>query len=413
LKSTTTFLVDSEGRVVHTWASAYAPGNSVYLLDDGSLLRPGVLEPKGDFYLGGTAGLIQRLDWDGTVLWEYTLSTAKNRSHHDVAPLPNGDVLVLVWDAWTDAQAEAAGRDTLLFEGKGLWFEQVRQLRPTSATEAEVVWQWNSGDHLVQDRDSEAPNYGVVWESPARIDLNPPGTTQPDWLHLNSVDWDPEHDQIVLSALGFSEFWIIDHAITTEQAAGPEGDLLYRWGNAQTHGPYGGQDQRLHAQHDAHWIPEGLSGARDILVFDNGAPGASGPLSQVQQVVLPQDEQGRFTGFDGRWGPDSAVWTWPEPPTGEISSDQLGSAQRLTNGNTLICEGKHGRLVEVDPDGSIVWEYVNPIVEDEPVAQGETPAMGVGVRLNALFRATRLPADHPGLAGHDLAPGALLEEWAP
>ncbi len=127
--------------------------------------------------------------------------------------------------------------------------------------------------------------------------------------------------------------------------------------------------------------------------------------------ALPLDEGGEFSGFDGRWGPEDFAWAWPEPPRGEIASDQLGGAQRLDNGNTLVCEGEHGRVVEVTSEGEVVWEWVNPVTADGAVPQGEVPEQGTAVRANALFRARRVPADHPALVGRELTPGVLLEEW--
>jgi hypothetical protein len=411
LESTTTFLVDAWGRVVHTWAAEHPVGASVYLQDDGSLIRPSTPSLHPVFQRGGTAGQLAHWSWDSELLWQVALSSVGSVSHHDVAPLPDGDVLVLSWEAWTEEQALAVGRDPATLVGKGLWVEVMEQLHPTGPDTADVVWAWHAADHLIQDFDPELPNHGVVAESPGRLDLNPPGSVAPDFLHVNAVDYDPVHDRIVLSSLGFSEAWVIDHDTTTAEAAGPAGDLIYRWGNPQSYGPYDGPDQDFHGQHDVHWIPEGLPGAGDLLLFDNGPPGQTGPLSRAMQVTLPLDDDGDFTGFDGRWGPEAFAWAWPEPPTGQIASDQLGSAQRLENGHTLICEGEHGRLIEVTAAGDVAWEWTNPIASDVAVAQGDVPAQGTAVRANALFRATRIPADHPGLLDRDLTPGVLLEEW--
>ncbi len=411
LDSTTTYLVDAWGRVVHTWAAEHPPGASAYLLDDGSLLRPATPSLHPTFQRGGTAGRLEQLSWEGELMWEVDLTDADSVSHHDIAPLPNGDVLVLLWRAWTDEEALALGRAPANLSGKGLWTEVVQQLRPSGPDSAEVIWTWEASDHLIQDLDPDLPNHGVVAEMPGRIDLNPPGTVAPDFLHVNAIDHDPVHDRIVLSSLGFSEAWVLDLGESTTEAAGPDGDLLYRWGNPQSYGPYDGPDQDFHGQHDVHWIPEGLPGAGDLLLFDNGPPGPTGPLSRAMQVALPLASDGTFTGFEGRWEPDTFSWAWPEPPTGEVASDQLGSAQRLGNGHTLICEGEHGRLIEVTDAGEVVWEWVNPIAADVAVPQGEVPQQGTAVRANALFRATRISPDHPGLAGQELAPGVLLEEW--
>lgn len=52
LKSNTTYLIDMEGAVVHTWESTLRPGNAAYLLENGHLLRC-AREPDNPVFLGG------------------------------------------------------------------------------------------------------------------------------------------------------------------------------------------------------------------------------------------------------------------------------------------------------------------------------------------------------------------------
>ena len=91
--STDTYLLDNDGNTVHTWSSAYRPGLSAYLLEDGSLLRTA---NTGDSTLnaGGAGGRVERYDWDGNLTWAFDYSTADHRQHHDVEFLPNGNILV-------------------------------------------------------------------------------------------------------------------------------------------------------------------------------------------------------------------------------------------------------------------------------------------------------------------------------
>ena len=63
LPSFNTYLIDKCGREVHQWNSAYRPGDAVYLLDDGTLLRTGNVN-NPDFGSGGKGGIIQKLDWE-------------------------------------------------------------------------------------------------------------------------------------------------------------------------------------------------------------------------------------------------------------------------------------------------------------------------------------------------------------
>src|SRR5207245_6277174 len=101
-------------------------------------------------------------------------------------------------------------------------------------------------------------------------------TITPDWTHINAVAYNADLDQIMLTVRAFSEFWIIDHSTTSAEAkghtggrGGKGGDLLYRWGNPQAYRAGRMEDQRLFAQHDAHWIPRGRLGEGHVMVFNN------------------------------------------------------------------------------------------------------------------------------------------------
>ncbi len=74
----------------------------------------------------------------------------------------------------------------------------------------------------------------------------------------------------------------------------------------------------------------------------------------------------------------------------------LSGAQRLPNGNTLICDGPQGRVVEVSAGGSTVWEYVNLYSGQAPNPHGD-PRFSV-------FWASYIPPDQLALAGRRLAP---------
>jgi hypothetical protein len=84
--------------------------------------------------------------------------------------------------------------------------------------------------------------------------------------------------------------------------------------------------------------------------------------------------------------------------------------QRLPNGNTLVCEGIPGHFFELTPQGEIVWDYVNPVVDQAILAQGESPEIDPrGHPMNAIFKIHRYAPDYAGLAGRDLTPGDPIE----
>ncbi len=425
LRYTETYLIDNDGRIIRSWASNFTPGQSAYLLETGELLRPAYVgdgvNPR--FHGGGSAGRIERFDWDGTMNWEFTISSDMFFSHHDVAPMPNGNVLALVWEYKTQEEALAAGRRPDLVTNSGLWPDHVIEIAPQGEDGGQVVWHWHVWDHLVQDYDETKDNYGVVGDHPELIDINYTlhGGAE-DWNHCNGIDYNPELDQIIISSRVFSEFWIIDHSTTVEQARGHEGgrygrggDLLYRWGNPRTYRAGDASDQQLFYQHDAQWISEGLPGAGHILVFNNGADRPDGEYSTVDEIVPPIQEDGTYAYTPGTaYGPEAPVWRYVADPPEDFYAANISGAQRQPNGDTLVCQGPAGILFEVTEDSDMVWKYVNPVIDTGPLAQGqevpEAPeGTAQGQMMNAVFKARRYSPDYPGLAGRDLTPGDTIE----
>ena len=431
-RSTITYLIDMEGTVVHTWESDYTPGYAVYLLANGHLLRCGREPGEWAFNVAGLGGRIQEIDWDGNVVWEFVYAGQDRMQHHDIEPLPSGNVLLIAWERKTEAEAIAAGCDPeLLVEGE-LWPDHILEIKPTRPRGGTVVWKWHVWDHLVQDRDPTKANFGSVAEHPELVNVNLAGASvglpakerrrlealgyigsspttrvragKPDWNHINAVAYNAQFDQIALSVLRFNEIWVIDHSTTTAEAAGHTGgkygkggDILYRWGNPQASGAGTAEDQQLFAQHDVHWIAPGLPGAGNFLLFNNGQRRPQGNYSSVEEIIPTVDAHGRYVpGRSGGYGPSKPTWRYTSPRKTDFFSGHVSGAQRLPNGNTLICSGDRGRFLEVDPNGKTVWEYINPFEgEPKPPGDGRSHPGPPRGKSNAVFRATRLAPDQP------------------
>ncbi len=339
--------------------------------------------------------------------------------HHDIEPLPNGNVLILAWEFKTEAEAIAAGRNPDLISQGKLWPEQLIEIKPTGPpTSGEVVWEWHLWDHLIQDYDPTKANYGVVADHPELIDINFADKGKADWIHANAIDYNPELDQIIISCHGFNEFWIIDHSPTAAEAAGHSGgnsgmggDILYRWGNPQSYRAGTASDQTLFKQHDVQWVASDLSERENILIFNNGNHRPTGSYSSVDEIAPPVDANGHYILDPGSaYGPEEVTWSYTAENPVDFYADKISGAQRLPNGNTLICSGTDGAFFEVTPTGEIVWQYVNPVTRTGPLAQGEIiPGDHRGLA-NAVFRAYRYASDYPGLASKDLSPGQLIEQ---
>jgi hypothetical protein len=395
--STSTYLIDLQGRVVQTWKSDCLPGQSAYLLPNGNLLRSGQVK-NPPFFMGGAGGRVQEFTWDGKILWDYTFSNEKQLSHHDICKLPNGNVLLIVAEKKTAKEATAAGRRPETVGDGHITADSLYEVQPTGEKTGKIVWEWHIWDHLIQDFDSMKENFGDVGAHPERIDANfgegviaamvakpeeldklraigyvgaagrKPQRVQPDWTHTNSVAYNAELDQVMVSVHEFSEFWIIDHSTTTEEAArheggrhGKGGDLLYRWGNPRAYRAGTIKEQKLFGQHNAQWIARGLPGEAHVLVFNNGMRRTGGAYSSVDEMVLPVNARGDYEYTPGKaFGPDGPVWTYVAPKRTDFFAGFISGAERLTNGNTLICSGTNGTVFEVTPKGETVWKYVNP-----------------------------------------------------
>jgi hypothetical protein len=497
LRSNETFLIDMKGQVVNKWTSDGGAALGAYLLDNGHLLRPsgGVRDDPG-VETAGAGGAVQEYTWSGELVWTYTWPVRTQTPHHDIRKLSSGNVLMIVSERKTAREVRAAGRKPGAKAEPYVLSDCIFEIKPTGKTSGMVVWEWHLWDHLIQDYDQSMGNYGNVAAHPELVDVNfgegtlaPLGaskdeaikklralgyvgsgasakTLERDWTHMNSVAYNAELDQIILSVKNFNEIWVIDHGTTTAQAAGHGGgrygrggDLLYRWGNPQAYRAGTAEEQQLAEQHDAHWIARGLPGEGHVLVFNNGCvrPGEERPYSSVDEIVLPVDRAGRYALTPGKpYGPDKPVWSYYASDKPEFFSAIMSGAQRLPNGNTLICASTMKTILEVTPEREIVWKYEIPITARLAVADARQPSVndpwfmvngsapadkpatvppsftiltafagtgdqkdvgrapdpspsgGTVFPVASVFRAYRYGRDYPGLAGKDLKPGKTV-----
>ncbi len=362
--SNTAYLIDEYGNVNHTWHSSYNPGCATYMLENGTILRT---TRRATVPFGGVGGGLQKITWDNNIIWDFTYYTSDVLSHHDVEPLPNGNVLMIAWEDYTLNEAYQAGRDPNFMQGSYLMADHIIEVQQTGPTTGDIVWEWHAWDHLIQDYDPAKDNYGVVGDHPELIDINF-GSSQTDWMHTNSIDYHEEFDQILISVHNFNEVWVIDHSTTTQQAAshtggnsGKGGDVLYRWGNPRAYDHGTSANQKLYGQHDATWVKPGRPGEGNIMVFNNGQGRPQGRYSSVDEIIPPVDQNGFYTYTPGTaYGPVSQVWIYTAGNPTSFYGSYLSGAERLPNGNTLVCNGPAGEFFEVTPEKVTVWEYTNP-----------------------------------------------------
>ena len=369
---TTTILMDTAGNTVHSWDHSKltnrSNGYSCYLLPNGNLLRTSQGRFSGTFAPSNfqpAQGAIDEVDSSSKLVWTYTLYNDSSMLHHDMKPLPNGNILAVSFYPIPKTRVEPLGIDpNLLKPGVNtLLGEKILELKPKYPSGADIVWEWSVFDHIAKKEEAAAhPELISGYIVPA--------LWQNQWIHLNGIDYSPTTNLIVFSSRIFSELYVIERTETTELAKGHTGgtygkggDILYRWGNSKNYEISGGVT--LEVLHSPTWIPEGYEGAGNIMFFHNNMTAIK---SEVLEIKPPCDDNGNFVLETGKaFGP--AEPTWKYAPESGLYSKVMSSAIRMPNGNTVVHEafptetwwedGSHpqtdSRVREVNKKSEILW----------------------------------------------------------
>lgn len=394
------YLVDPCGQKIHQWIFTENPGATCYLLENGNLLRAGKEN-------------IEVRDWNNNIVWSFEIGTLGYNQHHDIEPLPNGNVLCLITDTYTSSEMIAMGKNPATV-GATLKLDKVIELQPVGLNDATVVWEWKFFDHFIQNYDNTKPNFGVIADHPELIDLNYVDTDVPnqltDYTHVNGIDYNATLDQIILSTRHFNEVHIIDHSTTTTEASGHiggnsnlGGDILWRWGNPRVYGQGDVSNQKLFLQHDAKWIETGYLDEGKISVFNNGI---SGSTNSSIHLISPEIVGGIYTKENDFFKPLDYDWSWSGSILGDVMLEgKKSGTHALPNGNMIVCETSKGQTSEITKSGDVLWVYKNPTGLDGNVyAQFET-----NINNNNLFRAEKYPVEYAAFVGKDLTPQGIIE----
>jgi hypothetical protein len=353
MNSSTATLIDTNQATVKTWSGLTgASGYSSYLMPGGILVRgaKGAAIPAGAPG-GPTHGQLQKHDYSGSLIWNYKAAGADYIAHHDICPMPNGNVLAIVYHKVPAAQVTAAGGNSAI----DMWPDKIIEVQPgANVTDGTIVWEWRIWDHIMQNVDAAKPNYYAnVIDHPELLNIN--YKQAKDWIHMNGVDYNPILDQIVVSSHNLNEWYVIDHSTTTAEAAshsggnsGKGGDFLYRWGNPAAYGAAG--TAILNVTHDAHWIPEGCPNAGRLVGFNNKGQ-ANPSISTIDQIVPP------INGYNYNYtaGQAYSPATYDSRHVTNLYSTNMGNSQQLPNGNQLVCVATTGKVYEIDAAGNQLW----------------------------------------------------------
>lgn len=298
------FLLDMEGNVVHRWHDPdERTGIWEYglLLDGGDLVQ--IIKTQGVF----------RIDRKSNLVWQHPL-----KAHHDIAQTADGDFWVL-------------DMEIRKYRGLRVNFPGLSRI----SSRGEPLGRWAAFENLEEIQGFLDPRFlldATIDEiDPSKFAEASPRRTY-DYFHANTVSILPEtplgqrddrfrEGNLMLCFRNVHEVLILD---------GESMRVLWTWGAGELERPH---------------HPTMLANGH-ILIFDNGTERKFSRLIELDPV------EGEI------------VWEYVASPPESFFTDQGGSAQRLPNGNTLAVETKSGRAFEITPSGEIVWEWLNPLMQD-------------------------------------------------
>ncbi len=377
------YLVDNCGKVVHEWSNVSDTDLHAKLLPTGNLM-----------YIRNNT--IYETRWDGS--HEVVIQNFDNNLEfvYEVIKLPNGNYLSLGRRGLNFSGFQDLGYPTNL--GNPSVVDVVIELDKDSG---EIVWEWNISDHVIQERDSTLPNYGKLSENPGKLNMD--AISDYDWefyesFMINGMDYNPELDQIALSVRKIGEVCLIDHSTTTEEAKGSTGgvhgkggDIIYRWGNPQNYDQGTASDRTLYFQHNPNWILHGEHKGK--MICYNNRLSTPWPTYSSAPIFDPvKDADGFYVKNENEaFMPILPELKYDQVSTGtEFYSGYTSAAKYLSNGTLMITEGVNGRIMEVDVDGSLLWEYIVPDV-------------------GYVFRTEKYALDYPAFDGQNFVAGETIE----
>jgi len=377
-------VIDMNGTVVKRWDGFNnSAGGPARVLPGGYVIAAGGARPPNQESLE----LVER-DFDGNVLWSFSRNeevTAADgqkmwaaRQHHDwqredfaagyyspeSTPNPRTNDRTLLLTHVTHMQPTVA--DVMIEDDR---------LIEVSRT-GEMLWQWVAGDHIDELNFSPEARRVIKSGPAANGPAGAAGRRTFDWLHVNSAHYLGPNRWFDAGDTRFAPNNVI---ISSREASllaiiGRDGRIVWQMGPDFSASKELRAIRQVIGQHHAHFIPKGLPGAGNLLVFDNGGSSGYGFFSPIAP-----DGRGALARSTSRVleiNPVTLELVWSYT-NARFFATNISGAQRLPNGNTLITSGPTGRIFEVTKEGAIVWEYI-------------WPSFGANNQ-NSVYRAYRIP----------------------
>jgi Arylsulfotransferase (ASST) len=331
LTSDTAYLVDIDGNKVHEWKLPGRVGRHVRILPNGNLAANTINPNSGEvfpFFHKYGGGVMSQLDPSGKVVVEFT----DPLGHHDQYHYGDGRMLYTSLEALSreDSAKVLGGIPNSEIDGI-IHADTIKEVDANG----KLVWEWKVSERLPRQEFPLQPQYG-----------------REHYPLINSVL--PLKDGNILASMRSVSAVIIIEKATGNIIWSLKSDIVAQ-------------------QHCATELTNG-----NILIFDNGS--------------FRENESDTYTRIiEVHRASKKIVWEYRDKSQpNAFFTPFMGSAQRLANGNTLICESAFGRIFEVTKEGIICWEYINP--NFAPYPDSATARLFPG-ESNALFRAYRYSAE--------------------
>jgi hypothetical protein len=234
---------------------------------------------------------------------------------HELQLLENGHTLLIARETIHIDMNDVIGGGRENASVEAHHFQELDQNR-------DVIFEWRSWDYL----DIRDTFVGITYN-------------HIDYVHMNSVALDFD-GHFIVSIREYSMIMKI-HRIT--------GDVIWKWGGIQNEFDWINEDRPFAFQHDARPV----KGKPDnYVMFDNGR-GSDPEYSRAVEYKLDTEAEPMTA---------EKVWEYADENWFSIA---MGSAQRLSNGNTLIdwpsCDWSSDRLgmmrvTEVNANNDLLWE---------------------------------------------------------
>lgn len=299
-------MVDKTGQVVwyfkYEMAGFVVLGDIQYLDETGTIL---VSIQKGENMVDIPAEEAVEIDIEGNVLWkarEKANVFADENSWHHIYELLENDTIAMLSHEFID--------------------NVMCDIIINVDRDYNEIWRWHYKDHFEM------------------MECNPDQVC--DWAHSNSVSMFPEQKIVYLNSRDQSQFYKIDMN---------SGDIIWTFGKRGDFTMLGDHpDPWFELAHD----PEIKAfDGNEIILYDNGTPQRG--YSRVIKYRIDDVNMVAEVIFEFDGSKEGKMWY----------TEYWGDADELENGNVLITigefeQGDPSKIVEVSPQGEIVWELSFP-----------------------------------------------------